>query len=74
MTDPVPSAGRTGRPPVRVLVADDHPVFRRGLIGLLRALDAAAITPTHVQLREPTLDEVFLHLTDRPTTRDGGHR
>jgi hypothetical protein len=40
----------------------------------VRALDAAAITPTHVQLREPTLDEVFLHLTDRPTTRDGGHR
>ena len=33
--------------------------------------------PTHVQLREPTLDEVFLHLTDRPTATDatdGGHR
>jgi ABC-2 type transport system ATP-binding protein len=44
------------------------------LLAVVRALDAAAITPTHVQLREPTLDEVFLHLTDRPTTRDGGHR
>ncbi|HYJ28042.1 MAG TPA: DUF4162 domain-containing protein, partial [Nocardioides sp.] len=44
------------------------------LLAVVRALDAAAITPTHVQLREPTLDEVFLHLTDRPTTHDGGHR
>ena len=44
------------------------------LLAVVRALDAAAITPSHVQLREPTLDEVFLHLTNRPTTRDGGHR
>ena len=49
------------------------------LLAVVRALDAASITPTHVQLREPTLDEVFLHLTDRPTatptaTNDGGHR
>jgi len=44
------------------------------LLAVVRALGAAAITPTHVQLREPTLDEVFLHLTDRPTTHDGGHR
>ncbi|RYC13327.1 ATP-binding cassette domain-containing protein [Nocardioides zhouii] len=50
------------------------------LLAVVRALDAAGITPTQVQLREPTLDEVFLHLTDRPTTSDrtatadGGHR
>ncbi|RYB92748.1 ATP-binding cassette domain-containing protein [Nocardioides glacieisoli] len=50
------------------------------LLAVVRALDAAGITPTQVQLREPTLDEVFLHLTDRPTTTDrtatadGGHR
>jgi ABC-2 type transport system ATP-binding protein len=48
------------------------------LLAVVRALDAAGITPVHVQLREPTLDEVFLQLTDRPTipdrTTDGGHR
>ena len=46
------------------------------LLAVVRALDAAAITPTQVQLREPTLDEVFLHLTDQPatTTLDGGPR
>jgi ABC-2 type transport system ATP-binding protein len=44
------------------------------LLAVVRALDSAGITPTHVQLREPTLDEVFLHLTDRPTTTDGGLR
>lgn len=44
------------------------------LLAVVRALDAAAIAPSHVQLREPTLDEVFLHLTDKPTTHDGGHR
>jgi len=44
------------------------------LLAVVRALDAASATPTHVQLREPTLDEVFLHLTDQPTTLDGGPR
>jgi ABC-2 type transport system ATP-binding protein len=31
----------------------------------LRALDAAAITPSDVDLRKPTLDDVFLALTGR---------
>ena len=44
------------------------------LLAVVRVLDAASITPTHVQLREPTLDEVFLHLTDQPVTTDGGPR
>ena len=44
------------------------------LLSVVRALDAAGIVPAHVQLREPTLDEVFLHLTDRTTTRVGGPR
>ena len=53
------------------------------LLAVVRALDAAAVSPTHVQLREPTLDEVFLHLTDHPDPRpatpapahlDGGPR
>jgi ABC-2 type transport system ATP-binding protein len=44
------------------------------LLAVVRALDAATITPTHVQLREPTLDEVFLHLTHQPTALDGGPR
>ena len=43
------------------------------LLTVVRALDAVSVTPTHVQLREPTLDEVFLHLTDQPTL-DGGPR
>ena len=38
------------------------------LLAVVRALDASSVVPTRVQLREPTLDEVFLHLTDHPTT------
>ncbi|WP_374456181.1 ATP-binding cassette domain-containing protein [Nocardioides sp.] len=44
------------------------------LLSTVRALDAAAVRPSHVQLREPTLDEVFLHLTDHTTTTDGSRR
>ncbi len=45
------------------------------LLAVVRSLDAASVSPTHVLLREPTLDEVFLHLTDRTTTTtDGGPR
>jgi ABC-2 type transport system ATP-binding protein len=40
------------------------------LLSVVRSLDAASVAPSHVQLREPTLDEVFLHLTD---TREGSH-
>ena len=38
------------------------------LLAVVRALDAAGTPPSGVQLREPTLDEVFLSLTDRTTT------
>jgi ABC-2 type transport system ATP-binding protein len=34
------------------------------LLAAVRALDAAGIEPADVLLRRPTLDEVFLHLTD----------
>jgi ABC-2 type transport system ATP-binding protein len=40
-----------------------------GLASLVRALDTAAITPEDLVLRRPTLDEVFLHLTDAGSAR-----
>lgn len=36
------------------------------LIRLAHALDEAGLDPAEVSLRRPDLDEVFLHLTDRP--------
>ena len=39
-----------------------------GLIEVVRALDAAGVAATDVHRRQPTLDDVFLALTDpRPT-------
>lgn len=35
-----------------------------GLSAVVRALDGAGITPADLTLRRPTLDEVFLHLTE----------
>ncbi len=35
------------------------------LSGVVRALEEAGIEAEDVALRRPTLDEVFLHLTDR---------
>ena len=46
---------------VRLTVADGGPA----LLAALRALDAEGIGPTGVQLREPSLDDVFLSLTGR---------
>jgi ABC-2 type transport system ATP-binding protein len=46
---------------VRVTVADGGPA----LLAALRALDAEGIAPTGVQLREPSLNDVFLALTGR---------
>ncbi|WP_240498451.1 ATP-binding cassette domain-containing protein [Williamsia sp. 1135] len=40
-----------------------------GLFSVVRALDAAAIAPADLLVRRPTLDEVFLHLTDEGSTR-----
>ena len=40
-----------GAPPVRVMVVDDHTLFRRGLIALLSA-DPARVRPCFVLLRE----------------------
>ncbi|MGP6174329.1 ATP-binding cassette domain-containing protein [Corynebacterium sp. A21] len=37
------------------------------LIEVIRTLDAAGITPEDISLRRPTLDEVFLAVTDEPT-------
>ncbi|MEU3521592.1 ABC transporter ATP-binding protein [Streptomyces sp. NPDC006654] len=47
------------------------PHAHRVLPGLLRALDAAAVTTTSLLVSRPTLDDVFLHLTGR-TLQDGG--
>ncbi|MFF7451242.1 MULTISPECIES: ATP-binding cassette domain-containing protein [unclassified Streptomyces] len=41
------------------------------LSGVVRALEEAGVEAEDVALRRPTLDEVFLHLTDGDT---GGHR
>jgi len=37
------------------------------LLAAVRALDAAGLAVDDILLRRPTLDEVFLHLTDHPT-------
>jgi ABC-2 type transport system ATP-binding protein len=57
--------------------ADTDPDVRRvgvpvrdrmaALTAVVKALDGAGIVAEDVALRRPTLDEVFLHLTDRPT-------
>ena len=39
------------------------------LAGIVRALDDLGITPEDLILRRPTLDEVFLTLTDREAVR-----
>ncbi|WP_130513235.1 ATP-binding cassette domain-containing protein [Krasilnikovia cinnamomea] len=39
-----------------------------GLAGVVRALDELAVTPEDLVLRRPTLDEVFLNLTDQEAT------
>lgn len=39
------------------------------LAGIVRALDELQVVPEDLQLRRPTLDEVFLTLTDREVTR-----
>ena len=46
---------------VRVTMASGPATLR----DTLNALDAAGITPMHVALREPTLDDVFRDLTTR---------
>jgi ABC-2 type transport system ATP-binding protein len=48
---------------VEVTVADG----RRMLLEVARRLDEAHIEPTDVSVREPTLDDVFLTLTGRPS-------
>jgi ABC-2 type transport system ATP-binding protein len=47
------------------------PVGGAALPGLLRALDARGVTPEAVEVRRPTLDDVFLSLTGR-SLRDAG--
>jgi ABC-2 type transport system ATP-binding protein len=47
----------------------------RAILDVVRALDAAGLTPEWLTVREPTLDDVFLQLTGRraevPGTDDG---
>ncbi|HEY4378445.1 MAG TPA: ATP-binding cassette domain-containing protein [Acidimicrobiales bacterium] len=38
----------------------------KGVIGVVRAIDAADVEPEGLVVREPTLDDVFLSLTGRP--------
>jgi len=42
------------------------------LVEAVRKLDAAAITPTEIEIRKPTLDDVFLTLTGQPAEDQGG--
>ena len=53
-------------PSVRFRVDDGASV----LPGLLRELDAAGITMTSVEVRRPSLDDVFLTLTGRSLRED----
>ncbi len=48
-----------------VLVSVRVPVGGAAVPGLLRALDARGVTPEAVEVRRPTLDDVFLSLTGR---------
>jgi ABC-2 type transport system ATP-binding protein len=45
-----------------------------GLIGALRAVEAAGVEVDDIALRQPTLDEVFLALTGRQAAHDDGGR
>lgn len=56
---------------VGVTVADGP----RAMLGALRALDAAGVVPAAANIREPTLDDVFLALTgSRATGEEGDER
>ena len=48
---------------VEVKVADNGPA----VLDAVRRLDAAGVVPTALAVREPSLDDVFLSLTGRPT-------
>jgi ABC-type multidrug transport system ATPase subunit len=48
---------------IEVKVADSG----RSLLAVVRKLDAAGIEPDAISVREPSLDDVFLTLTGRPT-------
>jgi ABC-2 type transport system ATP-binding protein len=48
---------------VEVKVADNGPA----VLDVVRRLDAAGVVPTALAVREPSLDDVFLSLTGRPT-------
>ncbi|WP_328472476.1 ATP-binding cassette domain-containing protein [Actinoplanes sp. NBC_00393] len=50
-------------------VTFELPVGVGALAGVVRALDDLAVTPEDLLLRRPTLDEVFLTLTDKEAAR-----
>ncbi|MBM9509866.1 ATP-binding cassette domain-containing protein [Streptomyces sp. KK5PA1] len=56
-----------GQPPELRLYVDDAP---SALPQLLRVLQAAGVDPVLVQLRRPSLDDVFLARTGRPLDQD----
>ena len=59
---------RSTRPPAASRVGVD--AAGDGLMAALRSLDAAGVEIDDIALRQPTLDEVFLALTGRPTDDD----
>ena len=50
------------------LTVDDGP---SASVAIVRALDEAGVPPKTLSVREPTLDDVFLHLTGRRAASDG---
>ena len=50
-------------------VTVESPAGTAGLLAAVRALDAAGIEPEDLALRRPTLDEVFLFLTAKESSR-----
>lgn len=53
--------------PEAILASLPAPNGTRDMVEVIRRLDARGITPSDVSLRRPTLDEVFLSVTDQPS-------
>lgn len=54
-------------------ISIDAPFGPASLMEAVRVLDAASITPTDINLRKPTLDDVFLTLTGHAVTKAEGN-
>ena len=67
--------GGTADPDTRAVTVESGPAGgTAALLAVVRAVDAAGIEVDDVLLRRPTLDEVFLHLTDENPDQDGASR